>query len=403
MIEVPDKLSDAVAAFQRLQLESGAVPPSKSLQAESLLREIAQTASPLLEQTQGGDLRNAFEVDTEAWLAAGLHTVPAYDRMRDVLRAPSEGETVFFVGPVVMANGPMPRGHHFEFFLGRRHEPSEGAEVARLYPHPKNRCQSLRLLDASRGLASGNCIVFFPENIAASRPLREQKYAMFFFNKFRAIFRCQTLPVATGVFGRQGAFFDEPHWLSEQLDDDACYRARCLWGYLHDYFHHQGPRPFDEHVALKCNWFVGLLEELKVDCQSALACLDGAIPFGQEIFEFVMLERLFRYPLQVDATRNFDAGSGVLLFARLLEDRVLVRRSRGLSIDRERMSTSLQHLVEHILHLEANSDDAQYRSEALAFVRRYLPEGRPGERFRIPACYAEVLGDRISDRMVRAQ
>lgn len=41
------------------------------------------------------------------------------------------------------------------------------------------------LITGSEGFAQGNCLVFFPENVAAHHKITEQPYAMVFYNKMQ--------------------------------------------------------------------------------------------------------------------------------------------------------------------------------------------------------------------------
>ncbi|GAA3314041.1 hypothetical protein GCM10020331_005630 [Ectobacillus funiculus] len=88
------------------------------------------------------------------------------------------------------------------------------------------------------------------------------------------------------------------------MTESQVYEARVLWGYLHDYFHHGGVKPFDQHIQAKMNFFAGILEEVKVDCQSVLLLHKNKYPFADQIIEFVLFERLLRYPSQIDATKK---------------------------------------------------------------------------------------------------
>jgi hypothetical protein len=246
------------------------------------------------------------------------------------------------------------------------------------FPHPKNICQSTHLLDGSAGLKAGNNIVFFPENIRASRPLAAQAYALFFFNKFAAIYRGVTVPTWDAV--------GDPRALEHsRLDDERdVYEARCVWGYLHDCFHHRGARPFDEQIGLKTKWFTGLLEELKVDLQSFLACLEGGVPHGPAVAEFILFERLLRYPQEPDCHRNFDAGTGLLLFEHLAREGALRVEAGRLRLDRTRLPAAADAFVRRVEAIEA-LDDAAYLEQAQAFVRNHLPEPETGGRFGSPA------------------
>ncbi|WP_405652816.1 DUF6421 family protein [Streptomyces sp. RK9] len=322
---------------------------------------------------------DALAADIDDWLAAGLDTPPHFARSRDALTAPADGDWAAFLAPVQTTNSAPPVGRRLEFFLVRRKEPDALSELAVPYPHPKNNCQATVLLAGSAGFAQGNCIVFFPENVAAHDRVTEQNYAIFFFNKFRRIHETFALPSAQSVLTAESV---PKH--SAGLDPEVCYQARALWGYLHDYFHHQGRWPLDRHVKLKMNWFIGLLEELKVDAKTVLAChTDPAVPYADEQIAMVLLERVFRYPLDAHAVRNFDAGTGVFLYSWLRSRRALTADRAGrLRLDLDRALGGLRELVDAVEGMEASvGTPAEYRAAAKELVRTQLPEGADGDRY----------------------
>ncbi|MDA8523052.1 DUF6421 family protein [Acidovorax sp. NCPPB 4044] len=217
---------------------------------------------------------DAWERYIDAWLAAGLAPPPCFDRVRDNYQPPPNGMDGLFMGPVITANGPPPRGYHLESFI-----------------------------------------------------------------------------------------------------------------------HHRGPMPLDAHLQLKLNWHAGLLEEIKVDSQVVLECLDPRIAYGASVIEFVLLERLFRYPLQPDVQRNFDSGTGVFLFEWLTEHgAITVDGARITAFDREAIYGALRSLVETIEALERCARGEDYKALARQFVHRYLrPPSQEGDRFDIPPRMRAVL------------
>ncbi|MGQ0576626.1 MAG: DUF6421 family protein [Pseudonocardia sp.] len=372
-----DRLLPLCNAIRARQVRDGSIPEPLAADVD-LLTRLRRSGRAVLEQADRHGLAEAFTADVDRWLATGLHTAPDFARTRDAVTPPLDGEIAVFVGPAMMTNSEPPVGFRFEAFVARRREPLALPALAARFPHPRNNCQSLQLLVGSDGVVSGNCIVFFPENVGAARPPRTQSYAMFFYSKFRRIHETFAVPAARDVLTT-----DSLPWASAGLDPQQCYEARAIWGYLHDYFHHQGPRPFDEHMAVKLNWFVGLLEEIKVDCQTLLACAAGDVPYGESQIDMILLERLFRYPLDRDAERVFDAGTGVLLFSWLVARGSITAVGDGrcrlalpATVDAARL------LVDEIEEIERTAEtDEQYRSTAKSFVRRFLRDGGAGRRF----------------------
>lgn len=396
---VAHQLVPLLDRFRALQAPSGAVTGDRD-QATGLLDRIVPLVATTASAAQVPGLGEAFAADTTEWLTRGLDQAPTYDRTLDVYRPPRGDGVTFFCAPLLATNGPAPRGHFLECFLAYREEPEECLRLEQSYPHPKNKCQSVRLVYGSKGIQEGNCIVFFPENIAAARKVHRQDYALFFFNKFSEIYLSFTVPAAERLFGPRDLLTGEERWRSIALSPEAFYRARCVWGYLHDYHHHCGPRPLDENLQVKLNWFAGLLEETKVDCQTMLTCLEPEVPFGIEVLEFALFERMLRYPQQPDCTTNFDSGTGVLLFEWLLaQGAIRPRAGQGLDLDRGGLVAALKALIARVEELEHIPDDARYKAEAKAFVRTLVPEGeQPGQRFRLPDAYRAHVGLQPSSR-----
>ncbi|MFD9795989.1 DUF6421 family protein [Streptomyces sp. NPDC059070] len=371
------ELLPRVDAFRTRQHADGTVrePGAEDHRA---LRAIRDGAARWFTGHGRGAQAEALTADIDDWLAAGLDAPPHFARSRDALTAPADGDWAAFLAPVRTTNSVPPVGKRLEFFLVRRKEPEALPEVSRSHPHPKNNCQATVLLAGSEGLAKGNCIVFFPENVAAHDKVAEQSYAFFFFSKFRRIHERYAVPAARAVLTPESL-----PGASTGMDPEACYQARALWGYLHDYFHHQGAWPLDRHIKLKMNWFIGLLEELKVDAKTVLACAGGAVPYADEQIAMILLERMFRYPLDADAVRNFDAGTGVFLYSWLRErgaitpgagDRFALRHGRVLA--------ALRELVDAIEEMEASvTAPAEYRAAAKDLVRSQLREGAEGDRY----------------------
>ena len=152
-------------------------------------------------------------------------------------------------------------------------------------------------------------------------------------------------------------------------------------------------RPLARNLALKTQWYAGLLEELKVDCQSLQACLrDDAIAYRLEVFEFVLFDRLFRYPTAGDALENSDAGAGVLLGTWLLRHGV-VSTGQGNGnghgqvqlASREQTVRAVDSLVDEILALE-ELDETAYTEGTERFALSVLdPPALEGERYAKPA------------------
>lgn len=386
------RLLAATETIAAAQSADGSLPANEAGDAaRALLPDAAETAARLARRLGMRDYAEALVADTRDWLAAGAVARPDFTRTRDALAAPEHGVPFFFFGPLRLANGGRV-GYRFEAFLALREEPSDAPYrgLYEAFPHPKNICQSAHLVAGTPGLTRGNNIVFFPENIAAARLPDRQRYALFFFNKFKAIYETITIPTWDAV----GA--PEALVASRSMDARRMYEARCVWGYLHDYFHHRGPRPFDEQIGVKTRWFTGLLEELKVDLASYRACRAGGVPQGAAVAEFILFDRTMRYPGEPDWSRNFDSGTGLLLLAYLREAGALAVADGRLSLDLAAADAAAEAFVAEVEAQERLPDDA-YLASAEGMVRRFLPEPQGAEiRFGAPAfLYESAFGERI--------
>ncbi|MER0247249.1 DUF6421 family protein [Streptomyces sp. HSW2009] len=377
--EFAASLFPQVNAFRERQERDGTIAEPRAADAE-LLQQIRAGATAWYRGNGRAHQADALDADVADWLAAGLDSAPHFARSRDALHAPADGAPVFFLAPVQTTNSVPPVGKRLDAFFALRKEPAALPELATTHPHPKNNCQSLLLIAGSDGFAHGNCLVFFPENVAAHDKVVDQAYAMFFYNKMRKIHETYALPGAEAVLTA-----DSVPRASSDLAPEVCFEARAIWGYLHDSLHYQGSWPFDQHISLKMNWFVGLLEETKVDAKTALACAGGGVPFAQEQIAMILLERIFRYPQADDATRNFDSGTGVLLYSWLrAHDALTGSPADGglLRLDPDRTLTALRAFVDRVELLEEQvRTDEEYRVAAKALVREYLPAGEPKQRF----------------------
>ena len=381
------------------QLEDGTVPLVHELQgyqradgsAEPRHRAAADAALSSLRAALHGNAlfpersREAFDRDLAAWRAAGLESPPRFDASRDAIEGPGDKELALFAGPAFMPNSDTPDRPLFQLVLIMRDEPDSLRGVRQKYSHSGSGVQSTRVLAGSRQATAGKCVVLFPENIPASSQVTRQKFAWYFMNKHIPVYQW-TLARVRERCG-QSLFAEGDPLASPRLAAENVYDARCCWGHLHEHHHQVGPRPLASNLALKTQRYTGLLEELKVDCQSLLACLrDPAIPYRFEVFEFVLFDRLFRYPCGDDALSNDDAGAGVLLGTWLLR-RGAVRPGEGRAQLASRAETmrAVDALVAEILALE-ELDETAYLQAAERFTLSVLdPPAQAGELYAKPA------------------
>jgi uncharacterized protein DUF6421 len=376
-----EEVTPLVHELQDYQRADGSVEPRHRGPA-------AQTLSALRDELHRSALfpqrsREAFDLDLATWRAAGLESPPKFDASRDAIDGPGDKELALFAGPANMPNSDT-RSPLFQLVLIMRDEPDSLRSVRENYPHLESACQTTRVLTGSRQATTGQCVVLFPENIPAASKVARQNFAWFFMNKHIPTYQW-TLAKIRERCGNSLFAAGDP-LSSPQLDAEGMYDTRCCWAYLHEHHHQVGPRPLARNLALKTQWYTGLLEELKVDCQSTQVCLaDVTMPYRWEVLEFVLFDRLFRYPCAGDALYNTDAGAGVLLGTWLLRTGVLKSgNGRAQLASRAQTVEAVDDLVAKILALE-ELDAESYSRQAEEFALSVLdPPARPGEQYAKP-------------------
>ena len=203
--------------------------------------------------------------------------------------------------------------------------------------------------DCARATTSSS----FPKTSWRARRCATRPYAVFFFNKFHKIFQHHH---HAGLAGNRGgcACRERDGIRSAPLLSGTV----CPGATLHDYFHHRGARPFDEHITVKTRWFTGLLEEIKVDLQTWLACREGDfIDARHRCGIHLLRSRLTVHPTEPDWSRNFDSGTGLLLLAMLRERGVVDATEDGcLSIDMDGLVEAANGFIADVEAIEALTD-----------------------------------------------
>jgi len=380
--KVSSKLVPMINEFQRYQCNTGAVI-NELPRAEKLLDEIISVSSSILKDLSQENYATHLIADLNEWKKRGLNKEPFFDNSLANFVVPKDGETTFCLAAITTPNSGHQKGYWLECFLVHRKEPAVVKEIEAEIPHPKNVSQTVCLLSSSFGFSTGRCLVFFPENVKTKEKITNQSFALFFFDKFHKIYTQDTICRAENIFNLKEI-------CSKEIDEESCYAARTVWGYLHDYYHHCGTRPFDRNIHVKMNFWAGILEEIKVDCKTIMTLQERKYPWWQEITEFILFERLARYPAQHDATRNFDSATGVFLFTWLKRNNFSF--SYDTAPDKPVLNLNeclkgIRILVNEIEELEIIEDDAAFKKAVEYYVKNILTPGTDGQKYNIPEDY----------------
>ncbi|URN13815.1 DUF6421 family protein [Streptomyces radiopugnans] len=135
-------------------------------------------------------------------------------------------------------------------------------------------------------------------------------------------------------------------------DQKRAQQTFVLWDMVHDRTHSHGDLPFDPFMIKQRQpfWMYGL-EELRCDLTAfheAVKLEADGFEQGRDVQYAVLLERLFRFPVTGERSRNYDGLGGQLLFAYLHKHDALRWTDNKLSIDWQRAREVTVHLREEI-------------------------------------------------------
>jgi len=210
-------------------------------------------------------------------------------------------------------------------------------------------------------------VAVFCENYRGVIPSDEYK-AYYFIDKFVDRFKSITLPEILRSWSPT-AFPD-----LQEADDTALYSASATWVTMHEAYHRLGYLPIPEFLYEKSTRNGGGAEEMRVDLLSCvkLGRQMAHDPEAQLAFQYILAERLIRYPLQSPPSENYDARASVALFSYLCRKGVIARRGDLLYFEGgfERLISALLSIVVRITSLEYRllSSDKKVRRTELEHV-----------------------------------
>jgi hypothetical protein len=245
--------------------------------------------------------------------------------------------------PMYKQNGS--RDTCFEALIIRVPWPEWIAELeATRYDNPK--FVPVQLIAGTAGYQS-ECAVLFPETVAtAERPA----------NHFGAIFCDREAERLARVAGAAAEL------TSLNLPADAVKllgspplleEAYILWDLIHDRAHSHGDLPFDPFmIRQRAPYWMYSLEELRCDLTAFTQALEleqeGLAGPARRVQYAILLDRLLRFPITGERTRNYDALGGQLLFAYLHRHDLLHWTDNRLRIDWARVADGVRALHREI-------------------------------------------------------
>ncbi|AEF47387.1 hypothetical protein SerAS12_4294 [Serratia sp. AS12] len=161
----------------------------------------------------------------------------------------------------------------------------------------------------TEGFLNPLAVAVFAENYRDAE-VKEHHQAYYLIDKFVARFKGYTRK-AIDAFWSPTAFAD-----IIDADDPLLINASAIWVHLHEHYHRRGYLPLPEHLKAKSSRNGAGAEELRVDILTLLTLLRLSSPVAElrAATQYILAERLIRYPLQASAQDNYDARSSVALF-----------------------------------------------------------------------------------------
>ena len=329
-------LKAAVVALQPLQVHDGSIPESahhaEAAELCARIRTSIAELTPLF--PHDADYLNAARSDLETWEAGGFGVPDFYDSLIAFHpeRHRDDGVRHLVVFPMYTQNGSADR--LVEAVLVEVIWPEFIAAVEQTYTNAL--FVPIRFLDFTPGYDT-NSAVLFPETVSM-REIPPFTWGAIFADREAARFRRVTAKAA------EITKLDLPADAARLLDDQRLAEETfVLWDLIHDRTHMRGDLPFDPFmIKQRMPYFLYSLEELRCDLTAFRAAVDlvraedtdAVTREHAQLAQYAILfDRMFRFPLTGDRTRNYDGLGGQLLFAWLHQKNVLHWTDTALALD----------------------------------------------------------------------
>jgi hypothetical protein len=329
-------LKAAVVALRQLQVHDGSIPEAahhaEAAEHCARIRTDITELAPLF--PHDADYLNTARSDFENWEAGGFGVPDFYDSL--VAFHPEShrenGLRHLVVFPMYTQNGSADR--LVEAVLVEVVWPEFIAALEQTYTNAL--FVPIRFLDFTPGYDT-NSAVLFPETVAM-REVPAFTWGAIFADREAARFRWVTRKAA------EVTRLELPAGAARLLDDQRLAEETfVLWDLIHDRTHMRGDLPFDPFmIKQRMPFFLYSLEELRCDLTAFRAAVDlvraddtdAVTRDHAQLAQYAILfDRMFRFPLTGDRTRNYDGLGGQLLFAWLHQKNVLHWTDTALAFD----------------------------------------------------------------------
>ncbi|MFD0265671.1 DUF6421 family protein [Streptomyces sp. NPDC127106] len=330
------ELKAAVEEIRPWQSKDGSIDfeaegaPSAGQVEAAVERAVAavEQLSPLLPHATA--YHKALVADLRKWVADGFRVPDFLDSLMAFHPAAerADGLQHLVVFPMYTQNGNPDR--NFEAVVLKMVWPEWLSELERTrYDNPL--FLGITLEDFTPGYDTHSAVLF-PETIAVREAPERFTWGGIFCDREAARYRKVT-EAAVDILG-----IELPEDIARMVEDqERCEKAFVLWDMVHDRTHSHGDLPFDPFMIKQRQpfWMYGL-EELRCDLtafKEAVKLESEGNEHGRDVQYAVLFDRMFRFPVSGDRTRNYDGLGGQLLFAYLHKHDVVRWTDNKLKID----------------------------------------------------------------------
>jgi hypothetical protein len=361
-------LKAAVVELQPLQAQDGSVTKADHAAAGKLVDRITHGIRALAPAFPHDEAYlTALVADFDRWADAGFGVPDFYDSLVAFDPAAHRVDRLrhLVVFPMYTQNGSPDR--HVEALIVEVIWPEFIAKLEETYSNKL--FVSLRFVDFTPGYDT-NSAVLFPETVAM-REIPAFTWGALFEDREAARFR-RVVDAAAGIT-KLDLLPSQQELMADQAIAEETF---VMWDMIHDRSHMRGDLPFDPFmIKQRMPYFLYSLEELRCDLTAFRECV--ALARAEDTDEHtrsqaihvqsaIIFDRIFRFPLTGDRTRNYDGLGGQLLFAWMHQHHVLDWTDTSLAIDWDNVPDVVVALSDAINELYWKSIDRPKTAHWLA-------------------------------------
>ena len=341
------ELVDAIETLRPLQNKDGSIDFEKVTKedVETMVKRITSSIRDLIPffPHQEAQLEQTI-LDFDAWVENGLQ-VPDFYKSLDLFRPEQnreDGVKNLSVFPMYTQNGNPNR--NFEAVITSTYWPDWLADQEKTkYKNPA--FVPIEFVGFTRGYDTHSAVLF-PETVAIKGAM-QFSWGGIFCDREAARFR-KISKDATSLLKLALPPDAELLLSNQKLAQDTF----VLWDLIHDRSHSHGDLPFDPFmIKQRMPFWMYALEELRCDLttyRETLRLDDEGVYLGRFIRIAILFDRLLRFPITGDRTRNYDGLAGQIIFAHLHKNGVLRWTDNTLTINWNLVSDAIVELCEQV-------------------------------------------------------